>query len=218
MMSSLVPFRGQKGDAPWPLPWTTNGTSASDMARSAMAPLRSVLKPLVHRGTGITLLEQPRAPEPAVRLVAENGHLDRRLFDALAAMKIKTAEVAMHLSAEWRERLFSYLDFLHDVEDWNDADEPANLASFTTFLRLVLHLKPQKRPGMGLTTTGNLVITWTIDNRHLTFECLADDEVLWSVVVPDSDGVETAAGRCRIQRLEQVLAPYQPQRWFANVG
>ncbi|PTM43032.1 hypothetical protein [Bosea sp. 124] len=215
-MSALAPFRDQDQKSSWLPDWAAKGTVVSPQALSTNLNKAVFINPTLPSGTSITLVQQPKGPEPTIRAVGHGEQLERRLFDALAAMKIKTAEVAMHLSGDWRERLFGYLDFLHDAEDWDEQDEPAKLSSFTTFLRMTTHLKPAKRPGMGLTSAGNLVATWTFDNRHLTIECLEDDELLWSVAVPEGERTETAAGRCRVQRLAQILAPYEAQRWFAN--
>lgn len=210
-----VPFRSSRSALAWKPEWAVHGTASSASDASAN-PRDQLLVPAKPLGTA-TPAEALLRPKPAVlRVDAAAGQLERRLFDALAAMKIKTAEVAMHLNAEWRGRLFDYLDFLHDAEDWDEGDEPAKLSSFTTFLRMVMHLRSPRRPGMGLTSTGHLVATWTTGKRHLTIECLPDDEVIWSVSVPAEDGVETAAGRCGLTRLPLVFAPYEPEQWFAN--
>src|SRR5580704_16658355 len=42
--------------------------------------------------------------------------LEEQLYDALAAFKVRTASVAMHLDREWRSRLFRQLDSLLAVE------------------------------------------------------------------------------------------------------
>lgn len=218
-MSSPVLFQTPKSLA---RPWAPEG--AGETTSAAMLPLKRVsnvdflVTPMGPAGTSSTIVQMPKGPSPTVLSASAGSTLERRLFDALAAMKIKTAEVAMHMSSEWRDKLFAYLDFLHDDESWDEQDEPAVLGSFVTFLRMSLYLKPQRGPGMGLTSKGNLVATWTVGRRDLTIECIAGDEVLWSVSVPADDGVETAAGRCAILRLTNVLMPYQPERWFSNDG
>ena len=172
--------------------------------------------PSENAGTFISLFDRSKSPSPSVRPAARSDDVERRLFDALAAMKMKTAEVAMHLSIEWRNALFAYLDMLHDAEDWDSRDEPAKIESFTTFLRMILFLSPLKRPGMGLTVSGIIVATWTEGSRHLTIECLAADVIAWSVAIPGDGDVEVAAGKCKLQRISEVLRPYRADEWFGN--
>ena len=67
--------------------------------------------------------------------------LTERLFDALAAFKLKTAMLAAaHFNRDERARLFKQLDSLLDAESWDSADVVTTEASFTTLLRMVLFL------------------------------------------------------------------------------
>lgn len=222
-MSQLQPWE-QFGDRrfPWLDMSHSARTAVAPHAECLVLPVSTTKVPSKIIGTSITHLGQPRTPTPTVLPVSAERGVQSQLFDALAAMKMKTSEVAMHLSEEWRRQLFKYLDFLHDGADWDERDKPGRIDSFTTFLRLVLFLKPKRRPGMGLTVDGIIVATWSTKDRHLTLECLPNDEVQWSVVVPGVVGVadgadpETAAGRCNIRRMRDVLAPYDPLMWFGG--
>src|ERR1700730_14825270 len=49
---------------------------------------------------------------------ADENTLQERLFDALAGAKVLTAQVAMHLDRQWRDKLFRQLDSLHDPDEW----------------------------------------------------------------------------------------------------
>lgn len=148
--------------------------------------------------------------QPSERPLAE------RLYDALAAAKVMTAEVAMHLDHGWRDRLFAQLDDLLDVEDWHDDDQPLLPASFRTFLRMILHQKPERRPGLGLSHQGNLIGAWTQGNDRLTLEFLPGDIIRWTLSCDMDGGRERAAGDNVVARLPEVLSPYRPDRWFAN--
>ena len=172
--------------------------------------------PAENGGTFVSLFDRRKSPSPSVRPAVRSDDVQRRLFDALAAMKMKTAEVAMHLSIDWRDTLFAYLDMLHEAEDWDARDEPAKIASFTTFLRMILFLRPVKRPGMGLTASGIIVATWTEVGHHLTLECLAADVVAWSIAIPGDGDVEVAAGMCKLQRIREDLSPYRADEWLGN--
>ena len=155
-----------------------------------------------------------------VKLTAPGAEtpLDQRLFDARAACKIKTAEVAMHLDRDWRKRFFAQLDTLLDVEEWDPQDKPVTLRSFSTLLRMLILLKPKRRPGLGATFDGNMVAAWTVGKDRLTIECLPDDEVRWVVLHYLDDERETAAGQTGLLRLLDVLQPYNPDHWLADEG
>jgi hypothetical protein len=140
--------------------------------------------------------------------------LEERLYDALASFKVRTATVAMHIDREWRSRLFSQLDSLLSAQDWERDDLPPTLASFSTFLRMLIFLKPDRRPGLGASSDGKLIATWSSEGDHLTIECLPNDLVRWHLSVLIDDDRERAAAVGPVQRLGAVLAPYAPGRWF----
>jgi hypothetical protein len=145
--------------------------------------------------------------------------LTERLFDALAAFKMKTATLAAaHFNRDDRGRLFKQLDSLLDAESWDSADEVSTEASFTTLLRMTLFLGG-RRPALGVTGTGNFIAMWTEGDDRLTIECWPEDHVRW-VLLQNLDGQrETAAGETTVRRLPEVLRPYDPpKRWFPHAA
>lgn len=163
-----------------------------------------------------SLQELNRHNDRVKRLQDNDRTLEERLYDARALCKIKTSEVAMYLDNEWRLRFFSQLDNLMDIENWEDDDTPVTVASFTTLLRMLTSIKPARRPGLGSTSGGNILAAWTIEADRLTIECLPRDRVRW-VLSRIVDGVrESAAGEVTLTRLQAVLSPYSPDRWFTN--
>lgn len=142
--------------------------------------------------------------------------IEERLYDARALCKTKTAAVAMHLDVEWRSRFFSQLDSLMDFENWQKEDIPITEASFTTLLRMLLLIRPARRPGLGSTSYGNIIAAWTMENDRLTIECLPRDDVRWVLSRYFDGDRESAAGQVALSRLLAVLAPYDPERWFAD--
>lgn len=148
---------------------------------------------------------------------APQPNLPEKLFDALASFKIRTAKVAMHLDRDWRSKLFSQLDSLLAAEDWDIQDLPPLLSSYTTFLRLLIFLNPGRRPGLGATSEGHLIATWTTTNNdRLTIECLPQDLIRWNLTASIGDEKERAAAVSPVSRVQEVLGPYTPIRWFAD--
>jgi hypothetical protein len=159
-----------------------------------------------------------RRPSPAsltrTRTV-EGQPLEVRVFEALAAAKILTSHVAVHLEQEFRHKLFRQLDSLHDSDEWEDDDEPINRSSFQTFLKAILTIKPERGPGLGLSRTGNLIAAWTTGRDRLTIEFLPNDQVRWVLSRYYDDEPVRIAGQMAVSRLVEQLAAYEPARWFS---
>lgn len=163
----------------------------------------------------LTGLAQPTPTFWGGRATPAKG-LDEQLYDALATFKVHTASVAMHLDRDWRTKLFRQLDSLLALEDWQADDAPPSAASYTTFLRMLTLLRPGRRPGLGATENGHLIATWTVGDDHLTVECLPRDIVRWHLATTVEGERERAAAETPLQRLKEVLQPYDPQHWFDN--
>ena len=144
--------------------------------------------------------------------------LELRLFDALASAKILTSQVAMHLDQNWRNKLFHQIDFLHDPAEWELGDEPLREASFSTFLKAILNIKPERRPGLGLSSEGNLIAAWTKDSDRLTIEFLPSERVRWVLSRKAEDDIERFAGETRVGRLFDGLKSFNPEHWFGDVA
>ena len=193
------------------------GTTAANW--TMYTSLRSALS----RETNIIAewVDQLRKPSPAsISPEPEGQSLERRAFDALAHAKILTSHVAMHLEPETRERLFWQLDSLHDIDEWEDGDEPLNQSSFETFLKAILNIRPERRPGLGLSHTGNLIAAWTTSRDRLTIEFLPNDRVGWVLARyrDDTEEPDRFAGQTRVSELIEGLAPYRPEHWFSHAS
>jgi hypothetical protein len=140
--------------------------------------------------------------------------LPERLFDALADAKIYTSHVAMRMDREWRTKLFCQLDSLLDPEEWDDSDQPLRKESFATFLKAMFLILPQRRPGLGVARSGNLIGMWTVGQARLTMEFLSGDMVRIILSRQQEDITERAALDTEVTRLLDVLAPYNPDLWF----
>jgi hypothetical protein len=166
-------------------------------------------------------LDELRRPSPSIVGRREGRPtLESRVFDALAGAKILTSQVAMHLEQEYRNRLFRQLDSLHETDQWEEDDEPLNQSSFQTFLKAILTIKPERRPGLGLSHTGNLIAAWTTVRDRLTIEFLPNDWVSW-VLARYNDADEQPArfaGQTSVSQLVEGLAPHRPEHWFSHAG
>lgn len=124
----------------------------------------------------------------------------------------------MHISRDWRDGIFKQLDLLHELDEWDPIDEPTKTVSFVTFLRFILHHRPAKRPGLGITSTGNLIGAWTSGGDRLTLEFLPMDGIKWVLSVSEGQARETASGQTAVRRFAEVIAPYNLNRWFFPDG
>ena len=150
------------------------------------------------------------------KVEAADKPLPERLYDALARVKLLTAQVAMHLDTEWRSRIFEQLDDLLDAKDWHEDDDPINASSFETFLRMIIFHNPSRRPGFGVSNRGYLIAAWTSGSDRLTIECRPNDTVRWVLSCEIDGETERASADTPVRRLMEVLAPYSPPRWFAD--
>ncbi len=161
-----------------------------------------------------------RAPSPG-SLASEAPvakTIQEQFFDALAAVKVLTSQVAMHLDATWRIRLFQQLDSLHDPAEWEEGDEPISPGSFRTFLKAILTIRPQRPPGLGLSHGGNLVAAWTTGADRLTVEFMPQDRVKWVLTWHSQDGLARYAGDIPVTQLRDALAKHESQHWFSNAA
>ena len=158
-------------------------------------------------------LKNPLSPASFPSITSEVA-IEERLFEATASVKILTAQVAMYMEKNWRDKLFGQIDSLHDVDEWDTDDKPVKKSSFSTFLKAILKIKPQRHPGLGLTYEGNMIAAWTVGHDRLTTEFLPRDRVQW-VLSRNIDGeTERAAGETTVSRLYECLTPYDPNYWF----
>ena len=164
-------------------------------------------------------LRRPSPTSLTPKMGVEGRPLEARVFDALADAKILTARVAMHLEREFREGLFRQLDSLHETAEWEEGDEPISQSSFQTFLKAILTIQAERRPGLGLSHTGNLIAAWTTARDRLTIEFLPNDRVRWVLArYRDSDEPARFAGQTNVSELVDGLAPHHPEHWFSHAS
>lgn len=146
-------------------------------------------------------------PDPATASL-----LKEKLFNSAASYKMQLSLVSMHLPHGWRERMFDQIDSLLDAEEWDEREVPPSAESIKTLVRMLLVLKPDRRPGLAA-GGGHIFATWTAGKNRLTIECLEADRVRF-VLNRETENSERAAGVNNISRLGAILAPYRPEVWF----
>lgn len=205
MTGIVVPTRGETGRLAPRSPWLETVLSNQTME-------------ITQRVQALQNRPSPGSLRPEDIGTSSERPLHEHLFDALATVKIMTSQVAMHMDAKWRGKLFHQLDSLHDPAEWEEGDQPVQQSSFSTFLKGMLSIKPERRPGLGLSHAGHLIAAWTTRDDRLTIEFLPNDHVRWVLSLHGDDGTDRFAGDTSVARLAQGLASYHPEHWFEYVG
>jgi hypothetical protein len=149
--------------------------------------------------------------------VATGRGVEELLFNASAGLKVLVSQVAMHLPATWRERLFRQLDRLHDPASWDAGDAPIGRASFVTFLRTILLLGPLGKPSLGISPDGNLLAGWVSQPGTFTLEFLPNDALQWTSVSSTPDRTVSNAGRATLPRLRDLMLNDEVgNQWVSN--
>lgn len=141
--------------------------------------------------------------------------LPEKLFEATASAKIWTSYVASHLDRGTRDRFFRQLDRLHEIDEWVEDGEPLQISSYKTFVRSILSLRLDDRPGLALMADGNLLGTWSHGKSRLSIEFLANDVVRWVVAEPGHDRTDRIAGDTGLDRLCEELMLHGAEKWFS---
>jgi hypothetical protein len=102
--------------------------------------------------------------------------LSVKLFDNAAELKILVSHLIMHLSVDWKNKIFKQLDFLLSIENWEEDSSLIQKKSFLTFLRFVIFTTPAKVPSLGVGISGNLLCAWLKDNQQITIEFFDNDK------------------------------------------
>lgn len=142
------------------------------------------------------------------------GTIENQLGTKLAAIKQVLMPVSMYLDQSWRKQLIKNLERFHDAEDWEDDQQFPSERSFATFLRTIIYLHPTKRPGIGLSAQGNFLASWRRGTDRIVIEFLPNDELKWVLSQTVEGERESGAGKNQIHRLPDLIAGYEPDRFF----
>lgn len=142
------------------------------------------------------------------------GDLGAQLQEVKRQAKIEISKVAYRISNEWLNNLRWQLDEILDPDVWDDDDQILSIESWQCFLRGLFIIRPKRLPGLGLSQVGNIVASWSRGSEHLDVEFKPNDQTRWVLAAETNGEIERVSGRTSAFRLPEILAPYQPERWF----
>jgi hypothetical protein len=146
--------------------------------------------------------------------IRPSGSIETQLRSKLVAMKQVLSPVSMYFDPSWRKELIEKLDRFHEPEDWDDDRQFPSESSFATFLRTIIYLHPTKRPGIGLSAQGHFLASWRRGSDRIVIEFLPNDELKWVLSQTVDGDRESGAGVNQIHRLSDLIAGYEPDRFF----
>lgn len=195
--------------APFVKPPTLGGSQGS-ISALAREGVRNLLDCIPHPSAS-----RGDEDRPSLRAIfSQAGDLEEQLHEARRQAKTEILKLAPRISDEWLRNLRWQLDEILNPEAWDDDDKVLSVDSWQSFLRGLFIIRPRRLPGIGLSRDGNIVASWSRTTEHLDIEFKPHDQARW-VLAAEIDGqVERASGRTSAFRLTEVLAPYQPERWF----
>ena len=145
------------------------------------------------------------------------GNLDQALALRRDEAKAAARKFAMLFDPDWLAGLSRQIDSLLDPDEWLEEDLLLNMQSFQTLLVVLMTLRTFRRPGLGLTTTGNIVATWSRSaSDRLMVECLPTGRVRWIATVPMPAGNESGTHDTTPDRLLVTLDRFNPEHWLAQ--
>jgi hypothetical protein len=145
-----------------------------------------------------------------------NSNIDEILFDNKAALKTIAVKYGLSFIDQLvKSQLFKQIDWLLDVDSWEEGDILADADSFKTLMKFILNTNPVQAPYLGLANNGNILATFANDGNDLTLECYRNDRIKWFVSCVFSGEIERTYGdKASIERLQELLKPFENAGWF----
>lgn len=135
----------------------------------------------------------------------------------LVCYMIVLSQLSMHFERDLRLSLARRLKLLLNEENWDDEEQLPSQNAFLTLLRCMLVMGAKASPSIGSNGRGSLSATWIAGSNRITLECGDRDKVSFVLSRKLGDApTEQAAGHTTVERLAEILAPYQPEVWFNN--
>lgn len=181
------------------------------MLASAILKIRNSADPLGTTYLQRDIADEWRAPvsiSPAETAEIANDNVrsvTEELALRLSACQREMSLLAMHFSADFRERTFRQLKHLLDPDEWDHEDIHLQTSSFRSFIRAMAVLRPIERAMLGLSDQGNVLAMWASGESRLTFEHFANDQLRWFINTSSEAGPDSAAGFTTISKLVNIV-------------
>ncbi len=140
--------------------------------------------------------------------------LESTLFDNSASLKVTVSQVLMHLSVEWRDKIFSQLDRLLDIEAWEEDSSLIGPSSFSTFLRYVIYSGPVRVPSLGVSAKGHVLAAWGSGTNRIAVEFLAADKAVATVFDQGSRDREVLVWQGHIVDMKRFIERIGVSEWL----
>lgn len=184
------------------------------MLASPVLKLRHFDKDSYSESAPSTAMPAPIAREATLRFnptVVANDNpqtTEERLCSLYASSLWEFSKLAMHFEPEFRSRTLKQLRNLLDPDNWDEGDAFLDPRSFKSFARAMAFLRPQTRPMLGLSNSGNLLAMWSSVEGRLSFEHLPGDRLRWFITHGVGAEAESAAGSSAVLRLQELVAAH----------
>ena len=140
-----------------------------------------------------------------VRVLRPDPSLEVELFDNAAQLKVLFSQIAMHLSSKWRATIFEQVDALLKLEDWEEESSLIQINTFSTFLRFIIYMAPDRLPSLGVGPIGHLLAAWVKGDQRITVQFLPNDQAIATIVKQGTRGKETVAWRGHVVDLKLFI-------------
>jgi hypothetical protein len=192
-MPDVVPTAPRSSTLPWP---------RFDPSAVAEPNLPSYEVPSQGRHEGNVIV----GGDPKIYTIpADAAGLETILFKNRADLKVITSKVAMHLTNEQRHSIFSAIDRLLSVTEWEDESSEIDEKSFQSFLRFTIYARPRNLPNLGVSPDGALLAGWHADGKSIHVEFLPEDQCMALVRLQSARGPERIARRGHVAGLREFI-------------
>lgn len=184
--------------------WNAAGKGDSRTFDTTSRPLSSRLSSTNNRGQSTWVVPNKDESLPPEFKVLE------RAFE----LKILASQYAIHLTDERRKKLFNEIDRLINPASWYDDDILLTNGSLRAFLRWTLYSNWLPWTALGVSHSGNLLVSWRRGDDRVTAEVFPEDSIRWTAAVFQEGDQETAVGICVLKRFPAAIQSHLTKAWM----
>ena len=127
------------------------------------------------------------------------------------------SQIVMHLAPEWRAVIFSQLDTLLDLNNWQNDLAFIQKSTFMTFLRFIVFAAPTRLPSLGVGSTGHILAAWNNGDQHIAVEFLPADKAAASFVKQGARSKEALTWRGHVADLKLFIEDNGMSGFFETI-